>query len=109
MNRSLRKILTTAACAAALAAAPVGGAFASDSRYVVTPLISNNTMMHPAAHQDTTLLNPWGIAFFPGFVMVEKTGKSAPAIVWQAGAAEKQPQTFHEFQEYVRLNGLFRR
>jgi hypothetical protein len=48
-----------------------------------------------------------GIAFFPGFILVEKTGNAAPTIVWQAGAAEKQPQSFHEFQEYVRSNGLF--
>jgi uncharacterized protein (TIGR03118 family) len=33
---------------------------------VVTPLISNNTGIHPAAHEDSTLLNPWGVAFFPG-------------------------------------------
>jgi uncharacterized protein (TIGR03118 family) len=29
-------------------------------------LISNNTSEFPAAHQDTSLLNPWGITFFPG-------------------------------------------
>jgi uncharacterized protein (TIGR03118 family) len=66
MNHSLGKILTIAACAAGLAAAPLGGAYATDSRYVVTPLISNDTSIHPAAHEDSTLLNPWGIAFFPG-------------------------------------------
>jgi uncharacterized protein (TIGR03118 family) len=66
MNHSLRKILTIAACAAGLAAAPLGGAYATDSRYVVAPLISNNTSIHPAAHEDSTLLNPWGVAFFPG-------------------------------------------
>jgi len=48
-----------------------------------------------------------GIAFSTGFVMVEKIGKAAPAIVWRAGRADKQPRTFHEFQEYVRANGLF--
>jgi uncharacterized protein (TIGR03118 family) len=66
MNRSLTKILMTAACAAGLLGISLGGGYAADFRYMVTPLISNNTNMHPAALEDTTLLNPWGIAFFPG-------------------------------------------
>jgi uncharacterized protein (TIGR03118 family) len=77
MKRSLRKTLVTAACAAGMAAAPLGGAFASlpmgpmpgpfvSSGYVQTNLISNDTSKIPAAHEDETLLNPWGIAFFPG-------------------------------------------
>ena len=66
MKRPLRNILTTAALAAGLVAAPPGGAYASDSGYVQKNLISNDTSKFPAAHQDKTLLNPWGIAFFPG-------------------------------------------
>jgi hypothetical protein len=66
MNRRLRYILTTAACGAGLATAALGAAYASDSGYVQTDLISNDTSKHPAAHQDKSLLNPWGIAFFPG-------------------------------------------
>ncbi|HJU12490.1 MAG TPA: TIGR03118 family protein [Candidatus Binataceae bacterium] len=63
MKRSLRKILATATCAASLATTPIGAAYAG---YVQKNLISNNTNMFPAAHEDTSLVNPWGIAFFPG-------------------------------------------
>jgi hypothetical protein len=66
MNHSLRKILTIAACAAGLVAGALGGAYASDSGYVQTNLISNDTTKHPAEHEDITLLNPWGMVFFPG-------------------------------------------
>jgi len=66
MKQPLKKILTTAACAAGLATAPLGGAYASGPGYVQNNLISNDTSKHPAAHEDRTLLNPWGIAFFPG-------------------------------------------
>jgi uncharacterized protein (TIGR03118 family) len=64
MKQPLRKVLATVACAATLSAAPLGGAYASG--YLQTNLISNDTSKHPAAHEDSTLLNPWGIAFFPG-------------------------------------------
>jgi hypothetical protein len=66
MKRPLANILTTAALAAGLATAPPGGAYASASVYVQNNLIANDTSKHPAAHEDGTLLNPWGIAFFPG-------------------------------------------
>src|SRR5215471_7043655 len=65
MRRPLRNILTTAALAAGLAAAPRGGAYASGLGYVQKNLISNTSAI-PAVHHDSTLLNPWGIAFFPG-------------------------------------------
>jgi uncharacterized protein (TIGR03118 family) len=64
LKRRRRNILTTAALAAGLAAATSGGAYASG--YVQENLISNNTNLFPAKHEDKTLLNPWGIAFFPG-------------------------------------------
>ena len=63
--RRLRNILTTAALAAGLAAAPRGGAYASGMGYVQDNLISDTSAI-PAAHHDPTLLNPWGVAFFPG-------------------------------------------
>jgi uncharacterized protein (TIGR03118 family) len=66
LKRSLRGILATAALAAGLGTAPLGGAYASGSGYMQNNLISNNTATIPAAHEDPTLLNPWGIAFFPG-------------------------------------------
>ena len=34
--------------------------------YVQQNLVSNDTTKIPANHQDTTLLNAWGVAFFPG-------------------------------------------
>jgi uncharacterized protein (TIGR03118 family) len=52
--------------AAGLAAAPLGGGYASNRGYVQKNLVSNDTSTVLAAHQDTTLLNPWGITFFPG-------------------------------------------
>jgi uncharacterized protein (TIGR03118 family) len=64
LKRPLRKILATAALAAGIAAAPAGGTLASG--YVQENLISNNTSLFPADHEDKTLLNPWGITFFPG-------------------------------------------
>jgi uncharacterized protein (TIGR03118 family) len=66
MRRPLRNMLTTAALAAGLAAVPLGGGYASSRGYVQKNLVSNDTRTVPAAHQDPTLLNPWGIAFFPG-------------------------------------------
>jgi uncharacterized protein (TIGR03118 family) len=66
MRGPLRSMLTTAALAAGLATAPLGGAYASSHRYIQRNLVSNDTSTVPAAHQDTTLLNPWGNAFFPG-------------------------------------------
>jgi uncharacterized protein (TIGR03118 family) len=66
LRRPLRGILTTAALAAGLGIAPLGEANAASSGYVQKNLISNNTATIPAAHEDPTLLNPWGITFFPG-------------------------------------------
>ncbi|MBV8055669.1 MAG: TIGR03118 family protein [Deltaproteobacteria bacterium] len=66
MKRPLRNILTTVALAAGLVAAPPRGGYASGPGYVQKNLITNDKSKFPAAHQDTTLLNPWGIAFFPG-------------------------------------------
>jgi uncharacterized protein (TIGR03118 family) len=63
MKQSLRTILVTAAWAG-LAAAPLGAASTSSS-YVQRNLISNTSAIS-AAHHDPTLLNPWGIASFPG-------------------------------------------
>jgi uncharacterized protein (TIGR03118 family) len=34
--------------------------------YVQRDLVSDDTSKIPADHQDTTLLNPWGVAFLPG-------------------------------------------
>lgn len=62
----LKNILTTAVLAAGLVAAPPGGAYASSTRYVQTNLLSNDQSEYHTPHEDTTLLNPWGIAFFPG-------------------------------------------
>jgi uncharacterized protein (TIGR03118 family) len=47
-----------------MATAPLGGAYASPG-YVQRNLISDTSSI-PAAHHDPTLLNPWGVAFFPG-------------------------------------------
>jgi uncharacterized protein (TIGR03118 family) len=67
MKRALRTtILATAALAVGLAAVPPGGANADNHGYVQTNLISNDTSKFPAAHEDQTLLNPWGITFFLG-------------------------------------------
>jgi uncharacterized protein (TIGR03118 family) len=66
MKRSLKGIVATAALAASLGTAPLGEAYASGSGYMQNNLISNNTATIPAAHEDPTLLNPRGIAFFPG-------------------------------------------
>jgi uncharacterized protein (TIGR03118 family) len=66
MKRYFRRIVAAAACAAGLATVPLGGAYASDSGYLQTNLISNDTTKHPAANEDKTLLNPWGIIFPTG-------------------------------------------
>jgi uncharacterized protein (TIGR03118 family) len=53
--------------AAATVLLPCGTTNAADENaYVRHNLVSNNTSTIPAEHQDTTLLNPWGAAFFPG-------------------------------------------
>jgi uncharacterized protein (TIGR03118 family) len=38
---------------------------ADSSRYVQHNLVSDDTSKIPADNEDTTLLNPWGVAFFP--------------------------------------------
>jgi len=60
------RILAAAIIAAGFATVPPGGAYGSSTRYVQKNLVSNDTSLFPAAHEDTTLLNPWGITFFPG-------------------------------------------
>src|ERR1700740_2909328 len=67
MRRSLKTILTTAAVVASLGTAAFGGsAYSSTGLYIQTNLVSNDNSKIPANHQDTTLVNPWGIAFLPG-------------------------------------------
>src|SRR5689334_8278002 len=56
-------MLTTAVWAAGLVIASMGAAYAG---YVQKNLISNDTNMFSAIHEDTTLINPWGAAFFAG-------------------------------------------
>jgi hypothetical protein len=48
-----------------------------------------------------------GIAYTTGFMMIAKIGSTSSVVVWDAGPAKKQLETFHEFQEYVRSKGLF--
>jgi hypothetical protein len=48
-----------------------------------------------------------GIAYTTGFMMIAKVGSAPPVVVWDAGPAKKQLETFHEFQEYIRSKGLF--
>src|ERR1700730_1066116 len=64
MKRALTSIVT-AALAATLATVAPHWANAS-THYVRKNLVSSDTSRIPAAHEDTTLLNPWGNAFFPG-------------------------------------------
>ena len=40
------------------------GFFSGD--YIQENLVSDNTSRIPADHEDPTLINPWGVAFFPG-------------------------------------------
>ena len=47
-----------------------------------------------------------GIAYTTGFMMITKIGSTSPVVVWDAGPAKKQLETFHEFQEYIRAKGL---
>ena len=48
-----------------------------------------------------------GIAYSTGFTVVSKTASTSPVVVWDAGPAKKRLETFQEFQEYIRLKGLF--
>ncbi len=67
MKQPLRSMWLIGALLAGLAMSPVGGAADSSHkhRYVRHDLVSDKSAV-PAAHHDPTLLNSWGIAFFPG-------------------------------------------
>ena len=80
MKRELRKIWMSAVLLAALAILGSGPALAG-SGYVQKNLVSNDTSRIPAAHEDVTLLNPWGIAFFPsGPFWVNDNGSGLSAL-----------------------------
>ncbi len=70
MKRSSRSVVLTAALVAGVTLSilfVIGDTPAAASRgYVQHNLLSDNTTKITADHQDTTLLNSWGIAFFPG-------------------------------------------
>jgi uncharacterized protein (TIGR03118 family) len=65
MNRPLRKFLFASTVLVCLALSPLSWARASD-RYQQHNLVSDDTSKIPADNQDMTLLNPWGVALFPG-------------------------------------------
>src|SRR5262245_26777953 len=63
MNRVLRSMLPAALAASVTTGAPH---WANATEYVRRNLVSNDTSMVPAEHEDTTLINPWGVTFLPG-------------------------------------------
>jgi hypothetical protein len=48
-----------------------------------------------------------GIAHSVGFMLIAKTGGIPATTIWDAGRADKELETFAEFQDYVRANGTF--
>src|SRR5437773_5752719 len=73
MNRPRRFLIAGALLLIASFVSPLCWAMGSDdngsgdnhNRYVQHNLVSDDTSKIPADHQDRTLLNPWGVAFFP--------------------------------------------
>jgi len=55
--------------------------------YVQTNLVSDDNTKIPAAHQDPTLLNPWGVAFFPGGPFWINDNGSGIAALYQGDGA----------------------
>jgi uncharacterized protein (TIGR03118 family) len=85
MKRGLRSIIT-AALAASLATVAPDWASAS-THYAQKNLVSNDRSKIPAAHEDTTLLNPWGVAFFPGSPFwINDNGSGVSALYQGTGA-----------------------
>jgi hypothetical protein len=65
MNRPLIRCLLASTVLIALAVSPLCWAKGSvDNRYKQHNLVTDDTSKIPADNQDTTLLNPWGVAFF---------------------------------------------
>src|SRR5689334_4657733 len=59
----------------------VGATGMSSHGYVQHNLVSDDNTKIPAANQDITLLNPWGVAFFPGGpVWVNDNGSGISAL-----------------------------
>jgi hypothetical protein len=48
-----------------------------------------------------------GIAYWTGFILVERIGAASPKIVWQAGGADRELRSFDVFRGYVCSNGGF--
>jgi len=68
--RSAKKSMIATALLGAVSMVPIAGqshAMGSlNGGYVQENLVSDNTSKIPADHEDPTLINPWGNAFFPG-------------------------------------------
>jgi hypothetical protein len=66
MNKRMINLLLGITVPIGLVVSPCWAKAGGGNRYTQQNLVSDDNSKIPAAHQDATLVNPWGVAFFPG-------------------------------------------